>query len=121
MQGGARTIAHVAPVVVPPSPKGRPLTCEFCHDLRFKGRTGVFEFLVIDDDIREAVEAAKPLNQPFRKQRGRYLQEEALALVEKGDTSVQEVLRVLKGGGGEGSEGEGGRTPARRQPSVSAT
>ena len=106
-------------------PKGRPLACEFCHDLRFKGRTGVFEFLMVDEDIREAIEAARPLNQPFRKQRGRYLQEEALALVEKGDTSVQEVLRVLKGGGGggggEGAEGEGGRPPARRQPSVSAT
>jgi hypothetical protein len=34
----------------------------------------------------------------FRKQRGRFLQEEALALVEKGETSVQEVLRVMKGG-----------------------
>ncbi len=102
-------------------PKGRPIPCEFCNDLRFKGRTGVFEFLVVDDDIREAVAAGRPLNQSFRKQRGRYLQEEALALVEKGDTSVQEVLRVLKGGGGEGSDSEGGKATARRQPSVSAT
>src|ERR671921_395443 len=30
--------------------------------------------------------------------RGQFLQEEALGLVEKGDTSVQEVLRVMKGG-----------------------
>ena len=41
----------------------------------------------------------------FRKQRGRFLQEEALALVQKGDTSVQEVLRVLKGPGGEAGGG----------------
>ena len=32
-----------------------------------------------------------------RPWRGTYLQEEAFALVEKGDTSVQEVLRILKG------------------------
>ena len=32
----------------------------------------------------------------FRKQRSRYLQEQALALVEAGETSVQEVLRVMK-------------------------
>ncbi|HEX5244197.1 MAG TPA: hypothetical protein VFW23_13115, partial [Tepidisphaeraceae bacterium] len=101
-------------------PKGRPIPCEFCNDLHFKGRMGVFEFLVVDDEIREAVAAGKNLNQAFRKQRGRYLQEEALALVEKGETSVQEVLRVLKGSGGsgEGSEdgGDGGSKAAPRRP-----
>jgi type II secretory ATPase GspE/PulE/Tfp pilus assembly ATPase PilB-like protein len=101
-------------------PKGRPIPCEFCNDLHFKGRTGVFEFLVVDNDIREAVTAAKPLNQPFRKQRGRYLQEEALTLVEKGETSVQEVLRVLKGGG-EGPEVPAGKAAPRRPAPVSAT
>lgn len=88
-------------------PKGRPIPCDFCQDLHYKGRFGVFEFLIVDDDIRAAVEANKPLNQAFRKQRGRYLQEEALSLVEQGETSVQEVLRVLKGGeqGGSASGG----------------
>ncbi|HEX4796761.1 MAG TPA: ATPase, T2SS/T4P/T4SS family [Humisphaera sp.] len=97
-------------------PKGRPVPCEFCNDLRYKGRTGVFEFLVVDDEIRQAVEAGKPLTQPFRKQRGRYLQEEAFALVEKGDTSVQEVLRILKGSpeaqGGGNAEAAAPRRPA---------
>jgi type II secretory ATPase GspE/PulE/Tfp pilus assembly ATPase PilB-like protein len=94
-------------------PKGRPIPCEFCYDLHFKGRRGVFEFLTVDDDLRAAVDAGKPLNQPFRKQRGHYLQEEALALVEAGQTSVQEVLRVLKGGGAEqGGGGEGGGSGA---------
>ena len=32
----------------------------------------------------------------FRKQKARYLQEQALLLVEQGETSVQEVLRVLR-------------------------
>jgi type II secretory ATPase GspE/PulE/Tfp pilus assembly ATPase PilB-like protein len=78
-------------------PKGRPIPCEFCHDLHFKGRVGVYELLAVDDDVRQSLEGAKALqNQAFRKQKGRYLQEEALALVEQGDTSVQEVLRVLK-------------------------
>jgi hypothetical protein len=42
--------------------------------------------------------AGKPHSQTratFRKQRGKYLQEEALGLVEKGETSVPEVKRVL--------------------------
>ena len=81
-------------------PKGNPIPCEFCKDLRFKGRTGVFEMFVIDDEARQRIVSGaspKELLAVFRKQRGRFLQEEALALVQKGDTSVQEVLRVLKG------------------------
>ncbi len=76
--------------------KGNPVTCEFCHDIRFKGRSGVFEILQVDDEMRQTLDANKPLPQAFRKQRGKYLQEEALLVVEKGDTSVQEVLRILK-------------------------
>lgn len=76
--------------------KGVVVPCEFCRDLHYKGRTGVYEILVIDPEVRQTLDSGKPLNQAFRKQRGRYLQEEALALVESGDTSVQEVLRILK-------------------------
>jgi general secretion pathway protein E len=78
-------------------PKGNPIRCEFCGDLRYRGRTGVFEIMKVDDDIRAAVVTGKPVEPVFRKQRARFLQEEALALVEQGETSVQEVKRVLKG------------------------
>src|SRR5690606_13423378 len=83
-------------------PKGNPLKCEFCQDLRFKGRTGFFELLVVDDRIREVVVSGgstEQLKAAFRKQRGHYLQEAALRRVESGDTSIQEVLRVLKPAG----------------------
>jgi general secretion pathway protein E len=92
--------------------KGNPVPCEFCKDLRFKGRTGVFEMFVIDDEAKEKIVAGASQNElraVFRKQRGRFLQEEALAIVQKGDTSVQEVLRVLKGAeGGAGAAGDEG-------------
>jgi general secretion pathway protein E len=90
---------YQARTTVMKDPKGNPILCEFCNELHFKGRTGVFEFFVIDEDAKAAVHAgASPtqLKMAFRKQRAKYLQEQALALVEKGDTSVQEVLRVLK-------------------------
>ncbi|QOV89149.1 ATPase, T2SS/T4P/T4SS family [Humisphaera borealis] len=82
-------------------PKGNAIPCEFCKDLRFTGRTGVFEVLVVTDEIRAAIAAdgGKPgsnFKTAFRKGKNRYLQEEALGLVESGDTSVQEVLRVLR-------------------------
>jgi type II secretory ATPase GspE/PulE/Tfp pilus assembly ATPase PilB-like protein len=81
--------------------KGNPIVCEFCQDLRYKGRQGVYEIMVIDDEMRQAIIAGKPVEPVFRRQRARFLQDEALALVEAGETSVQEVKRVMKGGTGE--------------------
>jgi type II secretory ATPase GspE/PulE/Tfp pilus assembly ATPase PilB-like protein len=84
-------------------PKGNPVPCEFCLDLRYKNRVGVFEMLVVDDDVKSVIGSGGSENQlkaVFRKQRGKYLQEEALGLVEAGETSVQEVRRVLKVGSG---------------------
>lgn len=80
--------------------KGNPIACEFCHDLRYKRRFGVYETFPIDDEVRQVAAAGASVNQLktlFRKQRCRYLQEVALAQVQAGETSVQEVLRVLKG------------------------
>ena len=94
-------------------PKGQPIKCEFCNDLRYKGRIGMYEMLVMDEHIKQVVtngltaeQNVGPMKAAFRKQRGKYLQEVGLGLVETGDTSVQEVLRVLKVGS------EGGSAPA---------
>ncbi len=81
-------------------PKGNVIPCTFCHDLHFKGRFGVYEVLNVDDEVRQVLgsgTSAAALKTSFRKQRGVYLQEAALLRVEAGDTSVQEVLRVLRG------------------------
>ena len=83
--------------------KGNEIPCNFCHGLAYKGRTGVYELFKIDDEVRKAVQDGGTVNQfkgLFRKQKQRYLQEAALSRVEKGDTSVEEVLRVLRGPGG---------------------
>jgi len=98
-------------------PKGNPLLCEFCNELHFKGRTGIFEIFVIDEDAKQAVLAGgsgTQLKMAFRKQRAKYLQEQALTLVEKGDTSVQEVLRVLK------AESDGPAAPPTAPPPPSS-
>jgi type II secretory ATPase GspE/PulE/Tfp pilus assembly ATPase PilB-like protein len=101
--------------------KGNPIVCEFCQDLRYKGRQGVFEIMVIDDEMRQAIIAGKPVEPVFRRQRARFLQDEALALVEAGETSVQEVKRVMKGGSAEAESpppaergGGGGKSPPPR-------
>lgn len=80
-------------------PKGNPIICTFCHGMGFKGRTGIFELFKIDDDIRALLQGganATQLKSAFRKQKQRYMQEAALARVELGDTSIDEVIRVMK-------------------------
>jgi general secretion pathway protein E len=79
--------------------KGHPVPCNFCHDLGFKGRFGIYEIFAIDGEVRKIVEEGgsdNQLKQAFRKQRSLLLQEAALAYVQAGETSVEEVLRVLK-------------------------
>jgi type II secretory ATPase GspE/PulE/Tfp pilus assembly ATPase PilB-like protein len=78
--------------------KGNPMVCDICQDLRFKGRRGVYEVVIIDDEVREAVVAGAGLSQLrtiIRKQRIPFLQESALEVIQKGDTSVKEVQRVF--------------------------
>jgi type II secretory ATPase GspE/PulE/Tfp pilus assembly ATPase PilB-like protein len=100
-------------------PKGNPIPCEFCHDLRYKGRTGMYETLVVSDEVRDAVRGGESgaLKSAFRKQKGRYLQEEALEKVEAGETSVNEVLRALRSGSAAPpSSGSGGARAASPAP-----
>jgi hypothetical protein len=73
--------------------------------------------MTIDDEIRSVIKAGgadNQIKQAQRKQRGRLLQEMALAQVQAGETSVEEVLRVLKSdseSGGSGHRSRGGSPP----------
>ena len=106
--------------------KGNVIPCEFCKELRYKGRMGVFEILDVDKDVKQIVSAGGSVNQlkaVFRKQRARFLQEQALVQITEGETSVQEMVRVLRddaaaaaagqAGGGSAGGGAGGRAAAR--------
>lgn len=101
--------------------KGNPVACEFCQELHFAGRIGVYEILQVDDEVRQIIKAGGSVNQlkaVFRKQRSKYLQEQALVLVERGETAIQEVLRVLKTDSGGGSGSSGGRSAAKPKAPV---
>ena len=78
--------------------KGNPVACEICQELRFKGRMGVFEVIIVDDEVREAAIAgagSSQLRTIIRKQRIPFLQESALERIQNGETSVKEVQRVF--------------------------
>src|SRR5271166_3432740 len=73
--------------------------CEYCSGTGYRGRSGVFELLVITDKIREMIRDNPNLNairQEAIKNGMKYLQEDGLRQVIEGETSIQELLRVCK-------------------------
>ena len=79
--------------------KGNPVTCQTCQNTGYYGRTGVFELLEVTDEIRQMVAggaALAAIKSACRKNRMLYLQEQALAKVIAGVTSIQEVIRVTQ-------------------------
>ncbi len=72
-------------------------TCPDCQGMGYRGRTAVFEVMVLDDEARKLI-AQGQLDQVrahLRKQRMLWLQEAALTRVVEGVTAIAEVGRVL--------------------------
>jgi type II secretory ATPase GspE/PulE/Tfp pilus assembly ATPase PilB-like protein len=82
-----------------PKPEEVDKPCKKCAGVGFFGRTGLFELLVVDDQVREVL-LKKPelelLRKAARMAGMRTLQEEGVLLVAKGATSLPELSRVLK-------------------------
>lgn len=78
--------------------KDKEEPCPNCHGLGYRGRTGVFEVMPIDDDARSYIRKgeADALRLHLRKQKMQYLQEAALAKVVSGVTDIKEVTRAMK-------------------------
>jgi general secretion pathway protein E len=73
--------------------------CETCRGTGYRGRMGVFELLVMTDDLRNAL-AVDPtprrLENLARAQGMRPLREDGWAKVDAGLTTIEEVLRVTQ-------------------------
>lgn len=82
-----------------PNPEQPQEPCPKCRGIGYYGRTGIFEVLVVDDQVREVI-IKKPkldvLRQAARKAGMRTLQEDGLLLAVTGGTSLPELMRVLK-------------------------
>lgn len=73
--------------------------CQHCMNIGYWGRTGIYELLSIDDTVRELLlqnrDAASIRNAAI--QNGMQpLRSSGLAKVRRGDTSIEEVLRVTR-------------------------
>lgn len=74
--------------------------CERCLGTGYWGRSGVFELLLFDDAVREAIAAGVPLWRIRELARGsgyRPMNVAANRLLERGETTREEVERVLGG------------------------
>jgi type II secretion system protein E len=80
--------------------KWRPNGCEACEGSGFAGRLGIFELLIIDDDIRALImdkRDASVIAQHARQRGMHTLYEDGLNKATHGLTTEEEVLRVAGG------------------------
>ena len=71
--------------------------CNACSQTGFRGRCGIYELLVIDDEIRELIlkkSTAQTICDQARKTGMTTLREDGWDKVTKGITTVEEILRV---------------------------
>lgn len=71
--------------------------CPKCHDTGFVGRTGIYEVMVVDRELRELVAAGAgtdDIRDCYRRSGGKTLLEQGIRLAEKEQTSLEEVMRV---------------------------
>ena len=73
--------------------------CTVCHETGYEGRSGIFEALVLDDALREAIVKrtdADALEDLAIAHGMRTLFEDGLIKVKQGITTIDEVMRVTK-------------------------
>ncbi len=76
--------------------KGRPTVCGKCQGMGFYGRTALFETIVFDDKLRQAVKQCANIQEmavQLRRAKMLYLQEQAIRRVVDGKTAINEVIR----------------------------
>jgi type II secretory ATPase GspE/PulE/Tfp pilus assembly ATPase PilB-like protein len=71
--------------------------CPDCMGMGYRGRTGVFEVMVLDDEARKLIAQGQldQLRAHLRKQKMLWLQEAALTRVVEGVTAIAEIGRAL--------------------------
>lgn len=72
--------------------------CAHCRGTGFKGRKAVAEVLVLDDELREMIVSREPvrrIKEAAARKGTRLMREVGLDLVRRGETSLQELNRVV--------------------------
>ncbi|HEX2549899.1 MAG TPA: type II secretion system ATPase GspE [Gammaproteobacteria bacterium] len=74
----------------------RPVGCLHCRDTGYSGRSGVYEFIAIDETLRNMIHERAPEQQLKKYARTLFksIRQDGYARVLCGDTSLEEILRV---------------------------
>jgi len=78
----------------------KPVGCEKCRQTGYRGRMGIFEIFVIDDDVRHMINNKRStllLRQKARELGMRTLREDGVRKVLGGMTSAEEVISITLG------------------------
>jgi len=73
--------------------------CDLCHGGGYKGRKGIFEIMVMDEELQELALQRVPstvLREVARKNGMHTLREDAWLKVERGITTLDEIIRVTQ-------------------------
>lgn len=71
--------------------------CEFCRHTGYQGRTGIYELLRVDDEIRSAIisrRSTAEIRQMALAKGMRSLREDAILKLKNGQTTIEEVIRA---------------------------
>jgi general secretion pathway protein E/type IV pilus assembly protein PilB len=78
----------------------KPVGCEQCRKTGYKGRMGIFEIFVIEDEVRHMINKRSPtllLRQRARELGMRTLREDGMRKVLAGLTSAEQVISITIG------------------------
>ena len=78
----------------------KPVGCEQCRQTGYKGRMGIFEIFIIDDEVRHMINQRSStmiLRQRARELGMRTLREDGVRKVLAGLTSAEEVISITIG------------------------
>jgi len=80
-------------------PQCKGAGCSACHATGFKGRSAIYEILVVDEELRKMIIARASASDIKKKARAggmRSLRDTGMLLVKKGLTSEKEITRVVE-------------------------
>ncbi|MBN1804841.1 MAG: Flp pilus assembly complex ATPase component TadA [Sedimentisphaerales bacterium] len=81
--------------------RGKPSTCDNCQGTGHFGRTGIFEMITLNNELRKILIQTRTLPEiaaQLRRAKMLYLQEQALRRVISGNVAINEMIRVLSAG-----------------------
>jgi type IV pilus assembly protein PilB len=73
--------------------------CRACHNTGFKGRVGIYEVMLMDIEMQRLIGKSAPeaeIREYLAQSGWRNLRQKALDVVDRGDSTLEEVLRVTR-------------------------